>query len=181
MYFFFHTSISVYVNIVNKLRLNQWKNSQAVLSWFNSIENKETYSFIAFDVVDFYPSISIELLNAALEFASDYDNITADEKHIVLHAKKSLLYNSGEAWGKKASSNLFDVTMGSYDGAESCELVGAFLLHKIKEKYGNNFGLYRDDGLGITSAPPRQVELIKENLCSIFSEQASKLQLKQTK
>ena len=101
-------------------------------------------------MVDFYPSISIELLNAALEFASDYDNITADEKRIVLHAKKSLLYNSGEAWGKKASSNLFDVTMGSYDGAESCELVGAFLLHKIKEKYGNNFGLHRDDGLGIT-------------------------------
>ena len=135
---------------VNKLRLNQWKNTQAVLSWFNSIENKETYSFIAFDVVDFYPSISIELLNAALEFASDYDNITADEKRIVLHAKKSLLYNSGEAWGKKASSNLFDVTIGSYDGAESCEVVGAFLLHKIKEKYGNNFGLYRDDGLAIT-------------------------------
>ena len=126
-------------NIVNKLRLNQWKNTQAVLNWFNSIENKETYSFIAFDVVDFYPSISIELLNAALEFASNYGNITADEKRIVLHAKKSLLYNSGEAWGKKASSNLFDVTMDSYDGAESCELVGAFLLYKIKEKYGNNF------------------------------------------
>ena len=165
-------------NIVNKLRLNQWKNAKAVLSWFNSIENKETYSFIAFDVVDFYPSISIDLLNAALEFASNYDNITADEKRIVLHAKKSLLYNSGEAWGKKASSNLFDVTMGSYDVAESCELVGAFLLHKIKEKYDNIFGLYRDDGLGITNAPPRQVELIKKDLCNIFSEHGLKITIK---
>ena len=30
---------------------------------------------------------------------------------------------------------LFDVTMGAYDGAEVCELVGTFLLDKISEKY----------------------------------------------
>ena len=63
--------------------------------------------------------------------------------HIILHAKKSLLYDSGDSWGKQASSNLFDVTMGSYDGGETCELVGAFLLHNI-----------RDDGLGISNASP---------------------------
>ena len=149
--------------------------------WFNSLENKEHYSFIAFDVVDFYPSISIHLLSAALDFASNYDNITVDERRIILHAKKSLLYNSGEPWGKKTSSNLFDVTMGSYDGAESCELVGAFLLHKIKAKYGNNFGLYRDDGLGVTSATPRQVEMIKKDLCSIFSEYGLKITIEANK
>ena len=169
-------------NIATKLRLNQWKNTKAVLSWFNSIHNKENYSFIAFDVVDFYPSISIDLLNAALEFASNYDNITENERHIILHAKKSLLCNSGETWGKKASSNLFDVTMGSYDGAESCEFVGAFLLHKIKEKHCNNFGLYRDDGLGITNATPRQVELKSRKICVPSSvSMALKLQLKPTK
>ena len=54
--------------------------------------------------------------------------------------------------------------MGSYDGAESCELVGTYLLHNIKERFGNacNFGLYRDDGLGVTKASPRQAELIKK-------------------
>ena len=83
--------------------------------------------------------------------------------------------------GKKASSNLFDVTMGSYDGAESCELVGAFLLHKIKAKYGNNFGLYRDDGLGVTNATPRQVEMIKKDLCSIFSEYGLKITIEANK
>ena len=35
---------------------------------------------------------------------------------------------------KKASSSLFDITMGSYDGAKSCELVGTYLLSKIKER-----------------------------------------------
>ena len=106
----------------------------------------------AFDVVEFYPSISIELLSKALQFASEYDTITDSEQHIILQAKSSILYSYGEPWGKKTSSNLFDVTMGSYDGAESCELVGAYLLHKIREKFGSicEFGLYRDDGVGIS-------------------------------
>lgn len=54
--------------------------------------------------------------------------------------------------GKKTSADLFDVTMGSYNGAESCELVGSSLLYTIKEKHGHNFGLYRDDGLGVIRA-----------------------------
>ena len=168
-------------NIIHKLSLNQWKNTKAVLSWFNSLDDKDSCTFIAFDVVDFYPSISIDLLNAALDFASSYVTITDDQRRTILHAKKSLLYNSGEPWGKKASSNLFDVTMGSYDGAESCELVGAFLLHKIKEKHGNNFGLYRDDGLGVTTAPPRQVELIKKDLCAIFSKHGLRITIEANK
>ena len=32
-----------------------------------------------------------------------------------------------EAWMKREKDGLFDVTMGSYDGAEVCELVGAYL------------------------------------------------------
>ena len=115
------------------------------------------YSFIEFDVVEFCPSISVELLSEALQFASAYDSITDNERHIILQAKSSLLYSYGEPWGKKTSSNLFDVTMWSYDGAESCELVGAYLLHKIKEKFGSmcDFGLYRDDSLPISKASPR--------------------------
>ena len=45
---------------------------------------------------------------------------------------------------------MFDVTMGSFDEAEVCELIGLFLLNNLGEKYGkNNVGLYRDDGLVI--------------------------------
>ena len=44
----------------------------------------------------------------------------------------------------------FDVTMGSYDGAEVWELSGIFMLSLIANKYNpNNIGLYRDDGLAI--------------------------------
>ena len=97
--------------------------------------------------------------------------------------KSSVLYNSGEPWSKRTSSNLFDVTMGSYDGAESCELVGTYLLHNIKERFGNayNFGLYRDDDLGVTKASPRQAELIKKELCSIFAKYGLKITIGATK
>ena len=45
---------------------------------------------------------------------------------------------------------LFDVKMGPYDGAEVCELVGTFLLDKIRVKYDkNSIGLYRDNGLSV--------------------------------
>ena len=70
-------------------------------------------------------------------------------KVIKKHARKSLLYNNSESWIKK-DSGLFDVTMGAYDGAEICELVGTFLLHKLSLKYNKNkIGLYRNDGLAI--------------------------------
>ena len=45
--------------------------------------------------------------------------------------------------------NLFDVTMGWYDGAEICELVGLFLLHELNRQMTGReefIGLYRDDG-----------------------------------
>ena len=122
--------------VIEATRVNQWKNTKSVLYCFNQVTDKSQYSFIAFDVVDFYPSISIDLLNAALDFASKYDDITDTEREIILHAKKSCLYNSGKHWEKKSSSNLFDVTMGSFDGAESCELVGSYLLHLITKKHG---------------------------------------------
>jgi len=47
--------------ITNHLSLNQWKNTRAVLNWFNSIEQKERHTFTAFDVVDFYPSVDFYL------------------------------------------------------------------------------------------------------------------------
>ena len=73
--------------------------------------------------------------------------------------------------------------MVSYDGAESCELVGVYLLHKIKEKFGSicDFGLYRDDGLGISRASPRQTELIKKDLCGIFSSYGLKITIEANK
>ena len=58
--------------------------------------------------------------------------------------------------------------MGSYDGAETCELVGSFLLSQLQD-LNTNVGLCRDDGLAITNATPREKESIKKEMCHIFN------------
>ena len=40
---------------------------------------------------------------------------------------KSTLRHKQQPWQKKGDTT-FDITMGSYDGAETCDLVGSFLL-----------------------------------------------------
>ena len=48
---------------------------------------------------------------------------TDEEKNIIIKAKKSILFNGNTAWCKRETKSLFDVTMGSFDGAETCELL----------------------------------------------------------
>ena len=77
-------------------------------------------------------------------------DIEANIINTINHARKSLLFDDSGAWVKNDGKPLFDVTMGSFDGAEVCELVGLYLLNKIKPLLdSNNIGLYRDDGLAI--------------------------------
>ena len=47
-----------------------------------------------------------------------------------MDTKKGLLFCDKEVWMKKGKEP-FDVTMGSFDGAEVCEIVGMFLLSKL--------------------------------------------------
>ena len=56
-----------------------------------------------------------------------YINISADEKKIIFQTKKTLLFDDSKTWVKKENKE-FNVSMGSWDGAEVCELVGLFLL-----------------------------------------------------
>ena len=126
-----------------------------------------------------YPSISQDLLNKALDFASDHDNITTDERNIIIHAKNSILIHKHLHWQKKGSTT-FDVTMGSYDGAETCELVGSFLLSQLQD-LNANIGLYRDDGLAITNATPRETESIKKEICRIFNNNGLRITIEANK
>ena len=44
-----------------KTKSNQWKNSNEVIEWFKTLNNKTSLNFFKFDVVSFYPSISQNL------------------------------------------------------------------------------------------------------------------------
>ena len=159
----FHLSLCSMENIVKNVRektkSNHWKNSQDVIKWFRDTPNKKAHTFITFDICDFYPSITEELLDKALDFASYHTEVTEDDKVIIKHTKKTTLYSKNVPWCKSSSD--FDVTMGSFDGAETCELVGLFLLSQLSH-LSVNVGLYRDDGLATCSKTPKQVEAIKK-------------------
>ena len=67
-----------------------------------------------------------------------------------MHAKKTLLFHDNLPWQKTNPPHDFDVTMGSYDGAETCELIGLYILNKINHIIDyKDVGLYRDDGLAV--------------------------------
>ncbi|GFR84580.1 inositol hexakisphosphate and diphosphoinositol-pentakisphosphate kinase 2 [Elysia marginata] len=57
--------------------------------------------------------------------------------------------------------------MGSFDGAETCELVGLYLLTQL-QSLDVNVGLYRDDGLAVSDKSPKQNEDMKKKICKIF-------------
>lgn len=160
-------------------KFNQWRNTASAIGWFKSLKNKQHLSFICFDIEEFYPSISQDLLNKALDFASTYDNITMDERNIITHAKKSTLIHKRQPWQKKGETT-FDVTMGSYDGAETCELVGSFLLSQLQD-LNINVGLYRDDGLATTNTTPRDTENIKKEICRIFNRNGLRITIEANK
>ena len=139
-----------YINQINKsirekLNVNQWRNTQAVITWFKNIKSKSSSSFI---IVDFYPSISKDLLLKAINFAKSVTPIQDKFIETILHSRKALLFDKNDVWVKKDNPD-FDITMGSYVGAEVCELVGLYILDILTKEFGHNkIGLYRDDRLG---------------------------------
>ena len=124
--------------------MNEWKNTKDVLQWFSKIENKKSCSFVQIDIKDFYPSISREILNKALSFSKQHVSISEKDIRTMFHSKRSLLFSNS------IPADCFDVTMGSYDGAEICELLSLFILNQLSNIANKeDVGLYRDDGLMI--------------------------------
>ena len=57
--------------------------------------------------------------------------------------------------------------MGSYPGAEICEVVGLFMLGKLKSNNIDSI-VYRDDGASMSSKPPRQIPKLSEQVVKVF-------------
>ena len=66
--------------------------------------------------------------------------------------------------------------MGSFDGTEICELVGLFILNSLEERFGNNVGLYRDDGLAVVNTRSgRLCDKERKELISTFNDLGLKI------
>ena len=160
-------------NVLKLTGVKQWHNSQTVIEWFKAIPNKSKARFIKFDIAEFYPSINQSLLESALNFALTKTTISDEAIEAIKLARKSLLFNQDDIWIKKGNNPLFDVTMGSYDGAEICELVGLYLLNKlttIVEK--GQIGLYRDDGLLVVhNANGPKLDRLRKDIIKVFKDE----------
>ena len=70
----------------------------------------------------------------------------------------------------------FDVSMGSLDSAEVCELVGLFLLSQLEQLIPQNqIGLYRDDGLAVVELPGPDIERLRKKVTKLFSNHNLKI------
>ena len=57
--------------------------------------------------------------------------------------------------------------MGSYDGAEICELVGLYMLHKLDQRFNNN----RHTGLPLSGTwVPSTAEKMKKDIKDVFNQ-----------
>ena len=77
--------------------------------WFTELQNKKKLSFIQFDVVNFYASITPALLESSLTFATSFINISNDTKATIRQASNSFLCKDNETWIKQ-ESEMFDIS-----------------------------------------------------------------------
>ena len=84
-----------------KLKMNQWKNTDDLIDWFKSIKDKQHCKIVISDIKDFYPSIKESLLKQPLDFAEKYIKVTSEDKAIIKHGRNYLLFNKQQIWIKK--------------------------------------------------------------------------------
>ena len=122
---------------------------------------------------------SIELLDRSISFTKSLIDIKRNIINTINHAIKFLLFDDSGAWVKKDGNLLFDVTMGSFDDAEVCELVVLFLLNKIKPLLVSTIvGLYRDDRLALAhKANGPKVDRLRKDIISSFKDEGLSIRI----
>ena len=104
-------------------------------------------TFIQFEIIDFYPFITKELLLQSVRLTGNYTDITQEELDIILTCWKSVLIYNNTTWEKMTTDN-FDVTMESFNTAQIADLVGIYILDTLGRFLDlNNISIYRNDEL----------------------------------
>ena len=62
---------NINMKLFQATKINQWKNTVSAIKWFNSLKDKHLMKLVMFNIKDFYPSIMQDLLNKALNCASE--------------------------------------------------------------------------------------------------------------
>ena len=83
---------NINIQFIDKLQLNQRKDTKAVTNWFTTITYENNTTFIQFDITDYYPSITEYTLDRALELAAQHVPVTRGDIRIIKHCRKSFLF-----------------------------------------------------------------------------------------
>ena len=112
------------------------------------------------------------IFKKSILFAKEYHHIPDRDVRIIDHCRKSLLFHENESSKKKKMESCFDMTMGSYDGAEICELVGIYILICLATIIKrSDCRLYRDNSLVIWhNGNGQQIDHTHKNLIKIFKD-----------
>ena len=105
------------------------ENTSSAIEWYHNIKQK--CSFVVFNIENFYQSISTKLFDEAASFAKLYYDFSSNELEMIMHSRKTLLSWQGSTWVKKEGDEDFDIPMGCYDDAETCEMVGIYIQNKL--------------------------------------------------
>ena len=112
------------------------------------------------------------ILHQTFKFAKQHTNIDKNDQHIINYCRKLLLFSDNKTWKKKTTDSCFDAIMGSFDGAEICELVGLYIQSK-QEKIlpKSNFRLYWDDGLALfRNLKGQETDKVRKNIIRVFKD-----------
>ena len=74
--------------------VNQWEETNTAISCFENIKNRSKCIFMQFDIEEFYPSISKELLLKPIIHTKTLVNISDKEINTIMHSRKSLLFGN---------------------------------------------------------------------------------------
>ena len=83
--------------------------------------------FVIIDIKDFYPSVTQDLLNKALNFASEYIYILKCD--VIHYARKSLVFDGSDTWIKKQKKVCL-----MCQWVLMTELVGTYMLNLLTKK-----------------------------------------------
>ncbi|GAB1599935.1 GATA zinc finger domain-containing protein 14-like, partial [Argonauta hians] len=148
-------------------QLKLWNDTWDALDWFNDLQGRGSLSFVQFDLVSYYQSVTPQLLESALGFASEFSDLAEDEARVIRLARKTIISFDGKLWARKDTQDLFNVAMGSSDSAQVTDLIGLLVLRTLGTALGAGVsgGLYRDDGLLVVRDASRvELERIRKKI-----------------
>ena len=69
-------------------------------------------TFMQFDIIDFYPSITKNILIDSINYTRKYVDVTNEQYEMILACRKKVIKNNESTWVKSGLDN-FDVSMGA--------------------------------------------------------------------